>query len=117
MIRAVCAQLKIPDARRFSSHGLRMGDAREMKESGSPWVVVASDGVWNSPSFRGYLDMAKDVESGVTRLVGARQDSRPDAVLVDRWVYFGGSPLGRHARPLCPWVLGLSRAALRPSST
>ena len=79
MLEAVCAQIHIPDAGRYSSHGFRRGAAQELKESGSPWAVVASAGVWRSPAYRGYLDMAKDVEMGVRSLFDVDLDSASDA--------------------------------------
>ena len=78
-LKAIFGRLCIPDADRYSSHGFRRGTAQELKESGSPWAVVASAGVWNSPAFRGYLDMARDVEVGVSRLFEVDPDSESDA--------------------------------------
>ena len=97
MIKAVFAQLHVPGAERYSSHGLRRGTARELKESASPWDVAASAGVWNSPASRGYLDMARDVEICIMGLFDVDQDSASDAEPVRKG--FGGSPsTGRRGR-------------------
>ena len=90
-LKAIFGRLCIPDADRYSSHGFRRGTAQELKESGSPWAVVASAGVWNSPAFRGYLDMARDVEVGVSRLFEVDPDSASDAEQVHAG--YRGSPL------------------------
>ena len=75
MLKAVLAKLGIPEAARYSSHGFRRGTSQELKETGSPRTVVASSGIWHSPSFRGYLDMSKDVEIGVQQLFDVDFDS------------------------------------------
>ena len=72
------AKLRIPEAHRFSSHGFRRGTSQDLKESGSPWAVVATAGMWNSPAFRGYVDMSRDVEEGVMRLFDVDMDSESD---------------------------------------
>ena len=79
MLKAVFTQLHVPGAERYSSHGFRRGAAQELKESCSPFAAVASAGVWKSPSPRGYIDVAKDVEMGVSALFDADQDSASDA--------------------------------------
>ena len=65
ILRVALTRLKVPDAARYRSYGFRRGTAQELKETGSPWQVVASSGLWNSPAFRGYVDLSTDVESGV----------------------------------------------------
>ena len=90
MLKPVFARMNIHEAHRYSSHGFRRGTAQELKESGSPWAVVASAGVWNSPAFRGYLDMARDVEVGVSRLFEVDPDSASDAEQVHAG--YRGSP-------------------------
>ena len=69
------AMLQIPDAHRFAPHGNRGSASQDLEGPGSPWAAVASAGVWNSPSRRGYLDMSRDVETGVMRLFGGDMDS------------------------------------------
>ena len=85
IMKAILTKMQIPEAARFSSHGFRLGTSQELKESGSPWEVVASAGMWNSPSFRGYVDMSKDVETSVARLLAVDMDSDSDCEPV-RWV-------------------------------
>ena len=68
IIRAVLSKIQEPSAERFSSHGFRRGTSQELKEAGSPWSVVATSGIWHSPAFRGYVDMARDVEMGAHQL-------------------------------------------------
>ena len=75
VLKTVLAQLGIPEAARYSSHAFRRGTTQELKESGSPWTVVASSGIWHSPCFRGYLDMSRDVELGVQQLFDVDFDS------------------------------------------
>ena len=75
VLKAVLARIGVPSADRYSSHGFRRGTSQELKETGSPWSVVATSGVWRSPAFRGYLDMSKDVEQGVAQLFAVDFDS------------------------------------------
>ena len=75
VLKAVLAKLGVPEAARYSSHGFRRGTSQELKESGSPWTVVASSGIWHSPCFRGYLDMSKDVGAGARQLFDVDFDS------------------------------------------
>ena len=65
-------------AERYSSHGFRCGAAQELKEVGSPWTVVATAGLWRSPTFRRYAAMTADVEQGVRILFPADSDSESD---------------------------------------
>ena len=69
--------MSIPEAGRYSSHGFRRGTTQEMKESGAPWSVVATCGVWRSSAFRGYVDLSRDVETVAHHLfeVGFDSDS------------------------------------------
>ena len=50
---AIMAQLGIPEAHRYSSHGFRRGTTQELKDPGSPWSVAATSGMWHSSAFRG----------------------------------------------------------------
>ena len=45
------------------------------RETGSAWPLVATSGIWRSPAFRGYLDMSKDVDQGVSQLFAVNFDS------------------------------------------
>ena len=65
MLKAILAKLSVPDAMRFSSHGFRRGAAQELKDRGSPWALVSTAGLWNSPRF-----------SMVRRHVHGRRDGR-----------------------------------------
>ena len=67
-LKAIMAHLRAPDAQRCSSHGFRLRGTQELKETGSPWSAVATSGLWHSPSFRGYLDMSRDVELGAQKM-------------------------------------------------
>ena len=78
--RAVLLKLHVADALRYIPHGIRRGTAQELKEVGYPWAVVASAGLWNSPAFRGYVDMSADVEHGVLSLFPADSDYESDSV-------------------------------------
>ena len=75
ILRAALSKLQEPSADRYSSHGFRRGASQELKESGSPWTVVFSSGLWRPPSFRGYADMSRDVELGVQQLFDVDLDS------------------------------------------
>ena len=85
ILKTVLKKLSIPEAERYSSHGFRRGTAQDLKEKGSPWAVVATAGLWNSPAFRGYVDMSKDVETSVARLFAVDMDSDSDGEQV-QWV-------------------------------
>ena len=74
-LKAVLARIGVPSADRYSPHGFRRGTSQELKETGSPWSVVATSGVWRPPASRGYLDMSKDVEQGVAQLLSVDFDS------------------------------------------
>ena len=55
------AKLPIPHAERYSSHGLRRGDAQELQSTGCQWATVASIGDWRTLSFKGYVDLTNQV--------------------------------------------------------
>ena len=74
-LKAVMAMLGAPSSDRCSSHGFRRGTSQELKGAGSPWSVVATSGVWRSPTFLDYLDMSKDVDQGVAQLFAVEFDS------------------------------------------
>ena len=78
ILRSVLRKLKAPEAERFSSHGCRRGTAQDLKTHGSPWGVVATAGVWNSPALGGYVDMTAVVEQGVRNLFAVDPDSESD---------------------------------------
>ena len=113
VLKAVMAKLQVPHAALFTSHACRRGATQDLKESGSPWDVAASAGLWNSPSFRGYLDMSRDVEVGVARLF----DVGPDSGGGEPGIQWGFSllyrPLVGLRRPLFPCVSGRLRTGLR----
>ena len=79
ILKAVLAKLAIPEAERYSSHGFRRGTTQELKESGSPWSVVATSGIWHSHCCRGYVDLSRDVEMGAQQLFEVDLDSESDA--------------------------------------
>ena len=74
-LKAVTAQLRVPDDQRYSPHGFRRGATQELKETGSPWSLVATSAVWHSSAFRGYVDMSRDVELGAQQLFEVDMDS------------------------------------------
>ena len=49
ILKAVMAKINTPDAARYSSHAFRRGTTQGLKETGSPWSVVATSGLWHSP--------------------------------------------------------------------
>ena len=67
----VLGRIGWPSADRYSSHGFHRGTSHALKEAFPSWSVVATSGVWNSPAFRGYLDMSKDLEQGFAQLFAA----------------------------------------------
>ena len=68
ILRAVLRKMKTKDPDRYSSHGFRRGASQGLKTSGSPWVVVETAGLRNSPAFRGYVGLTAEVEQGVRQL-------------------------------------------------
>ena len=40
------------------------GEAQDLNTDGSPCAAVATVGMWHFPAFRGYVDLATDVEQG-----------------------------------------------------
>ena len=107
ILRAALLKLKTPEAARYSSHGFRRGAAQDLETYGSPWEVIASAGIWNSPAFRCYLDLAADVEQGVRNLFAVDHDSdsarrhcTPSGICPRK------SPWP--APPLSPWETGIS---------
>ena len=84
-LKAVLARLGIPYAERYSSRGFRRGTPQELKETGPPWSAVASSGIWRSPAFRGYLDMSRDADLGVSHLFEVAFDS--DSAYADASAY------------------------------
>ena len=111
ILRAIPSKIREPSAERYSSRAFRRGASQELKEPGSPWAVVASSGLWRSPSFRGYVDMSRDVELGVQQLFDIDFDSDSAD---DEPVHFGlvsGNPLsGGGSASL---GIGVSRVWLR----
>ena len=79
ILKTVFSRTNAPDAHRYSFRGFRRGTSQELKETGPPWSVVASMGIWRSPAFRGYLDMSRDVEPGVSELFDVDLESEPEA--------------------------------------
>ena len=73
--KAVLARMGTPGAHRYISHAFRRDTTQELKESGPPWSVGATSGIWHSAAFRGYLDMSRDVEAGAQQLFDADADS------------------------------------------
>ena len=69
VIMAVLGKLSVPQSERYSSHGFRRGSAQELKETGSPWAVVASAGRWRSTSLLSYVDTSADVETDMANLL------------------------------------------------
>ena len=67
-LKRTLGELGFPEAERYSSHAFRRGATQELRESGSGWPVIASMGVWNSPAFKGYVDITPEVEAGVRQL-------------------------------------------------
>ena len=67
-LKRTLGELGFPEAERYSSHAFRRGATQELRESGSGWPVIASMGVWNSPAFKGYVDITQEVEAGVRQL-------------------------------------------------
>ena len=105
-LKAIMANLHVPVAARYSSHAFRRGATQELKEAGSPWSAIAASGVWHSTSFRGYIDLSRDVELGARYLFDVDFDSESGSDEVHRWVLFQGKPLGRPSPAACPWVTG-----------
>ena len=105
-LKAIMAKLHVPQETRYSSHAYRRGATLELKDCGSPWSAVAASGIWNSHSFRVYIDMPRGVEMGAHQLHDVDFDSESDAGEVRRWVFAGGGPLGRPVAAALPWVTG-----------
>ena len=82
MMEDASPKMLVPEAHRFSSHGFRRGKAQELRKKGPPWTAVAAAGLWNSAACRGYVDMSRDVEFGVSRLFAADPDSESYCALV-----------------------------------
>ena len=78
-----------------------------MNETGSPISVVASDGILRSGAVKGYLDLAATVEANAKQLHRGdfESGSEKDVPLPLGFVL---NPLNRPARPLFPWVSGIS---------
>ena len=73
--KAAMAQLRVPEAHRYSSHGFRRWTTQELNETGPPWSAVATSGEWHSSAVRGYVDMSRDVELVVHQLFEVDMDS------------------------------------------
>ena len=72
-ITAVLKKLEIPFAQSYASHGYGRGAAKELKEKGSQWPVVASVGEWRSLAFMGYVAIALDVARDMSKLLIERE--------------------------------------------
>ena len=78
IFRASLRKLQVGDSDSYSSHGFRRGTAQDLETNGSPWAVVATAGLWNSPDFRGYVGRTADVEQGVRNLFAVGPDSESE---------------------------------------
>ena len=67
-LKRTLGEMSIHEASRYSPRSFRRGATQELRESGSGWPVIASAGVWNSPSFLGYVDLTPEVEAGFRQL-------------------------------------------------
>ena len=63
ILKAIAHKLRIPDDSRYVRHAFHGVAAHGLKESGNPWSAVACSGLWRPPAYRGYLDLARDVEA------------------------------------------------------
>ena len=88
-----------------------MGTSQELKESGSPWSIVASSGVWHPPAFRGYVDMSRDVELVGHQLCEVAMDSESAAEGPVLFALARGEPIERADGPLP--LIGLLRDLIR----
>ena len=68
-LKRILGELAGPEATRYIPHAFRRGDTQELRESGYGRPVIASIGVWNSPAFNGYVEIAPEVEAGVRQLL------------------------------------------------
>ena len=75
MLKAIAANLGVPDAGRYSSHSFRMITAQELKEAVSPLVCDRFLRFLAPPAFRGYVDLSKDVDLGPQNLFDFDLDS------------------------------------------
>ena len=69
VLKGVLGKLSIPEASRYSPRGFRMGDAQELKSTGSQWSTVAAAGFWHSLAFKGYVDLTADVARDLSQLL------------------------------------------------
>ena len=96
----------------YSSHAFRRWASQELKEPGAPLSVAASSWVWRSASFRGYVDLSRDVDLGFDNylmLIWTRCRNLTETVR--RWAFFElGKPIARSATTAFPWVSGFSPA-------
>ena len=82
-IRRSLANLNVPAAERYSSHGFRRGAAQELKESGAQWPIVAEVGKWNGLSFRPYVDLSGELADGMAKLFIESYSFESDEELMD----------------------------------
>ena len=64
IFKAIMSKMHIAESSRYSPHASRRRTTQGLKESGPPWSVFATSGIWYSPDFRGYVDMSRDVAIG-----------------------------------------------------
>ena len=92
-LKAILARLGIPEARRYSSHGFRMGSAQELNVTGSPLSVVASAGQWRPNAVRGYVNLDAHVESNARHLFRVDMNSESEDDVHPTLGFQGQSPL------------------------
>ena len=110
--RPFLSKIQDPSDERLSSHAFRRCTSHDLKESGPPWSVVASSGVWHSPAFRGYFDIPRDVGMGTQQLfvadLGADSEAGEEmAQLGVAWMRGSHLPAGPAA---LPWVSGFAES-------
>lgn len=112
ILRALFPKIHEPADVRYSSNAFPRGASLGIKESGPPWSVVASPGVWHSPAFRVYGDMPRGVKVGAHQLFGADVDSDSEAEEPVRlWVARLRKTPWPAGPAASPWVSGFPESA------
>ena len=77
-LKAILAKIKIEHAKSYTSHGFRRGAANELKTRGSQWSTIATLGEWRSLAFRGYVDIAAELDRDMSKLLAETNDLESD---------------------------------------
>ena len=84
--KAVFSKIGLDYAQSYPSRGFRRGASQEIKEKGALWSAVATAGGWRSLALLGYVDLTRDVDRAMSKLLPETDPMDSGDDKVHRWV-------------------------------